>query len=98
MPEILNVVALLTVKPGQGEALREAAEPCIAASRAEPGCSRYDLTRDAEHPDRFVFIEVWSGADALDAHMETEHFKRFAAATQSILAGPPEIIRLSPFA
>ena len=48
-----------------------------AASLAEEGCAGYEVARGGEG-DRstFVLYETWRDQAALDAHYETEHFKR----------------------
>jgi autoinducer 2-degrading protein len=48
------------------------------ASRTEPGVIQFDVARSKEHPERFVLWEVYTDEASLQAHTQTEHFKRFA--------------------
>ncbi len=92
---IENIVALSTAKPGQIDALCAAAKPWIAASRVEPGCLRFDLNRDVEHPDRLVLIASWANREAHQAHGRTQHVQQFIAASAPFLV-TVEILRLTP--
>ncbi|WP_410488728.1 putative quinol monooxygenase [Aeromonas caviae] len=44
--------------------------------KKEPLCVSYDLHINQKDPGHFVFIEEWPDRAALDAHCNTEHFKR----------------------
>lgn len=44
-------------------------------TRAEKGCSRYDLAVPIDKDDQLFLFEYWDGADSQAAHRETEHFK-----------------------
>jgi quinol monooxygenase YgiN len=46
-------------------------------SRAEPGCLAYHPCRDAEDPRAFLIFEIYRDADALAAHGDSEHFRRY---------------------
>jgi quinol monooxygenase YgiN len=56
----------------------------------------YVLHRDAQDPSLFVFIEHWKSRQALDAHMETDHFRTLEAALQEKLAQPMIVHVLRP--
>lgn len=49
-----------------------------AASEAEDGCIAYRVTGDLLDPVRFHIMEIWRDEAALQAHFQTEHFRRFA--------------------
>jgi len=87
----VKVVAFVTVKPGMDQAFVAAAQPCIAASRAETGVLRYDLWREVEGERRFVFDELYVNDDAVQAHMESDHFKAFGLAARDLAAARPSI-------
>lgn len=89
----VKVVALVDVKPGQEDAFIAAAQKCVAASRQEPGVLHYDLWREAEGEQRFVFNELYADDAAVDAHMQSDHFKAFGMAARDLAAGRPTIIR-----
>jgi len=48
-----------------------------AESRAEPGCSRFDVNRSVEDPSTFVLYEEWTDQAALDTHYATPHFAKY---------------------
>lgn len=92
----IKIVAFVTIKPGQEEAFVDAARLCVAASRAEPGVRHYDLWREAEGAQRFVFNELYADQAAVDAHMQSEHFKALGLAARDLAAARPEVIVTHP--
>lgn len=92
----VKVVAFVTVKPGHEDAFVEAAQVCVAASRAEEGVLHYDLWREAAGEKRFVFNELYADDAAVQAHMGSEHFKAFGLAARDLAAARPEIIATHP--
>jgi quinol monooxygenase YgiN len=74
---VLNVH--LTAAPGQEQILEQQLVALLEPTRAESGCVSYELHRDPENPGKFMFHECFSGQAALDAHLETPHFKQFLA-------------------
>lgn len=89
----LRVVAHLTAKPDKIEETREALTGLIEPTRAEDGCIRYELLQNNTDPTDFTFIEEWSGDDALDLHLQTEHIKLVVSKADDLLAAPPDIRR-----
>jgi (4S)-4-hydroxy-5-phosphonooxypentane-2,3-dione isomerase len=57
-----------------------------AASVKEPGCHEFDITVSQKDANRVFVFEVYDNAAAERAHRETEHFKRYAAATKDTIA------------
>ena len=53
-----------------------------ASLEREPGCRRFDVLLGPADPCRFVLYEIYDDAAAFDRHIETRHFKSFAAATE----------------
>lgn len=51
-------------------------EELVEKTKKEIGCISYELYRDIKDPSHFIFIEEWRDVNALDAHVESEHFKR----------------------
>ncbi len=49
-----------------------------AASRQEPGCVSYIPHRVEDDPDTVLIYEQYRDQQALEAHRETEHFKKYA--------------------
>ncbi len=92
---MIHVVAIITAKPGQREAVLEAFRANIAAVRAEDGCIEYGPTTDADGfggfqakfgPDTFVVLEKWRDAQALKAHAAAPHMAAYAAKVKDMIA------------
>lgn len=92
---MIHVVAVITAKPGQREAILAAFRANIPAVHAEDGCLEYGPTVDAEGlggfqtkfgPDTFVVIEKWRDADALKAHAAAPHMAAYAAKVKDMIA------------
>jgi len=93
---MIHVVAILTAKPGQREAVLEAFRANIPAVRAEDGCIEYGPAIDAEGlgsfqtkfgPDTFVVMEKWRDAAALKAHAAAPHMAAYGAKVKDMIAG-----------
>ncbi|MGK7654483.1 putative quinol monooxygenase [Roseovarius sp. B08] len=57
----------------------------------EPGCLRYDLHRDRDDPARFVMLEAWADAEALEAHGNAAAFTGLAARFDELLMTSPDL-------
>ena len=51
----------------------------------EPGCDRFDVCLPAGEADRVFLYEVYRDEAAFAAHLKTEHFLQFAAATKAMI-------------
>ena len=69
------VTAKWTAKEGEEEKVLAAIEKLIEPSRAEPGNSFYQASRDPEDPRVFFFFEIYDDEAAYKQHGESEHFK-----------------------
>src|SRR4051812_43474786 len=49
----------------------------VHRSRAEPGCISHAVHRDAENPNRLVFLERWADRDAILAHFAVPESNAF---------------------
>ncbi len=65
-----------------------------AATRAEPGCLSYDWCRSADDPNLWILVETYRDAEAGEAHVQSEHFKRATQEMPKWLAAAPEIIHV----
>lgn len=92
----IKIVAFVGVKPGSEDAFIAAAKICVAASRAEPGVVYYDVWREQQGEQRFVFNELYADQAAVDAHMASDHFKAFGLAARALATARPEIISCDP--
>jgi quinol monooxygenase YgiN len=89
---MIHVVAIITAKPGQREAILAAFRANMPAVHAEKGCIEYGPAIDAEGspakfgPDSFVVIEKWESPEALKAHAASPHMAAYAAKTKESIA------------
>ncbi len=92
---MINVLAIITAKPGQREAALAAFRDNVPAVRAEPGCIEYAAATDAEGmggfqtkfgADTFVVIEKWRDTAALKAHAASPHMAAYGARTKELVA------------
>lgn len=81
MPK-LTIVAHITAKPDHVDLVRAELEKLIATTRAESGCLQYDLHQDNDNHAYFMFYENWESREQWLAHMENQHLKDYAAATE----------------
>lgn len=92
---MIHVIAVITAKPGQREAVLREFRANMPAVHAEEGCLEYGPAIDAEGigsfqtaygPDTFVVIEKWASAEALKAHAAAPHMAAYGARTREMIA------------
>jgi quinol monooxygenase YgiN len=92
---VLNVLAIVTAKPGQKSAILEQYRRIVRTVRMEHGCLEYGSAVDyrcfgpPQTPmgdDVIVIIEKWTTAEALRAHAASTHMTAYAAATKDLIA------------
>jgi quinol monooxygenase YgiN len=91
---MIQVIAIITAKPGQRETILQAARENLAAVRAEKGCIEYGPVVDAEFgsfqtplgPDTFMVVEKWEDADALKAHAVAPHMAAYGKKVKDLIA------------
>ena len=82
----VTIVAKVTAKTDQIEAVKAELLKMIAPTRQEQGCIEYRLHQDNDNPAVFVFYENWESADSVDQHINSPHFKAYLAAVGDLLA------------
>ena len=92
---MIHVIAIITAKAGQREAILREFRANIPNVRAEDGCIEYGPVIDAEGmgsfqtrfgSDTFVVIEQWRDAQALKAHAAAPHMAADAAKVKDLIA------------
>lgn len=92
---MIHVLAIITAKPGQREAILREFRANMPAVRAEKGCIEYGAAIDADPAlpvqtkygaDTFVVIEKWESMDALKAHGAAPHMQAYGARTRELIA------------
>jgi quinol monooxygenase YgiN len=87
---MMHVMAIIRAQPAHLPAVKDAMLALAAASRSEPGCSRYEVyQRDGEAV--LVTQETWADAAAEQAHLAGPHVARAFASVGGLLAAAPEI-------
>ena len=84
LSKTVKTVAIFTCRAGAADAVRDLLVQMAAASRGEPGNVRWDLWRDQGDPVRFVVDELYRDATGAAAHRKTPHYKKYAAAVDSL--------------
>jgi quinol monooxygenase YgiN len=87
------VVATLTPKPDEVDAVRAAILEAVPKVHAEPGCELYAVH---ESEDGFVMVERWESPDALRVHGRAEALTTLGQRLAGRLTGAPELLRLTP--
>ncbi|MFW5846376.1 MAG: antibiotic biosynthesis monooxygenase [Planctomycetota bacterium] len=81
------------VKPGCQEAFVAATRANRAASRNEPGNIRFDCIQQEDDEQRFVLVEVYEDAETAAAHKETQHYRTWREAVESMMVESRQGIR-----
>jgi quinol monooxygenase YgiN len=84
------VIARAAAKPGNEENLRKVLNGMLSPTRAEDGCSFYRLF-EAREPGLFYFYELWRDEAALNAHVDSVHFKEMQIRLKDLLFEPLEV-------
>jgi quinol monooxygenase YgiN len=90
----VSVVVVATITPSEGNygEVRQILLDAIPQVHEEAGCELYSLHEDGE---RFVMIERWASAEALDAHSNGEVLRDAGRALAGKLAGKLDVRSLS---
>jgi quinol monooxygenase YgiN len=87
------VVATITPKADQVDAVRDALLAAVPKVHAEPGCELYAVHEGDGH---FVMVERWESPEALKVHGEAEALTTLGGQLANKLAAAPEVRRLAP--
>jgi len=88
---MIMVIGSLTVAPEALAAVMAASLEHVHRSRREPGCISHAVHRDAENPNRLVFVEEWADMAALQVHFAVPASNSFAALMSKHAIEGPEI-------
>lgn len=69
---------------GQYDDALEAAIALTAETQMnDEGCVAYDVFESATRGEIFMICETWESAEALKAHTESDHFKKYVAVLEA---------------
>lgn len=91
MSSQLTLIAKLTAKPEQAEALGERLKSLIAPTRKEAGSIDYLVHRDNDDPCVWIIYENWRSRADLDAHFEEPYTKAVLEQFPALLAQDMEL-------
>ena len=89
------VIAKLTSKPGERDALTEVLRKLVAGTESEPGTLTYILHHDAKDGDVLWFYESYESQEAFEAHGKSETMATVGPELAPFLGGRPELTFLS---
>ena len=78
----LTIVASITANADKIDLVKAELGKLIDITRAEAGCSQYDLHQDNENPAHFLFYENWESRELWQTHMSAQHLRDYLAATE----------------
>jgi len=87
----LRVVARLEAKADKVEELKALLSALIEPTHKDDGCIVYELLQNTGKPTDFTFVEEWTSAAALDAHLKTDHVTHALSRALELLDGEPDI-------
>jgi ATP-dependent Clp protease ATP-binding subunit ClpC len=81
------VLVQVTIRPEMSEEFEAALLHNARESvRRDPGCLRFDVSQDKEHPSRWVLYEVYENPQAHAVHRQSPHFLAYdAVATRAVV-------------
>ena len=90
---MISLTVLLEIDAERVELFLDAMGENAAASRAEPGCRRFEIHRRLDRPASFVLWEVYDDLDALARHHASPHFARWKERSADGLVRSKESMR-----
>lgn len=76
---MVNVIVILEIDPQKIDEFLEVILENAAASRLEPGCIRFEVSRDNEQSNLFALSESYVDQAAFDQHYTTPHVAKWRA-------------------
>ncbi len=71
---MLLLIAEDYIKPDSIPIVIPLYEELVEETKKEIGCISYELTHDLNDEGHFLFLERWVNEDALERHINSEHF------------------------
>ena len=73
----IQLIARHTIQAGQETTVYAALDQLITAARAEPGNLAFEAFHSFDDERSYVLLERYASAEALAAHRDTPHFRRY---------------------
>jgi len=84
--EAVTLIVILRAREGQETLLEAELRALTGPTRKEEGCLRFDLHRSVDTPGALLLHEVWTSREAHTEHTHTQHFLRWNARKDALLA------------
>ena len=78
---MISLIVILEIDPARLDEFADCVRQQGEASRREPGCRRWEASRKLDQANVFTLAELYDDAAALQAHLESPHFKRWVERT-----------------
>jgi quinol monooxygenase YgiN len=85
---LITQLVYLAVSPENLDALVREAVENARQSRMEAGVLRFEVLQQVDNPTQLVLYEVYDSTEALEAHRQTSHFKRWQEKALPLLSKP----------
>jgi (4S)-4-hydroxy-5-phosphonooxypentane-2,3-dione isomerase len=85
---MIAAIVHIHVKDGFTDQFIEASIDNHLHSVQEDGNLRFDILQHKDNPSKFTFYEVYRSEEDVQKHRETDHYKRWRAAADPIMATP----------
>lgn len=82
----VTLIVILRARPGHEPFLEAELKALVTPTRKEDGCLQYDLHRAEDGSGGFLLHEVWESRAHHTAHTKTDHFLRWNARKDALLA------------
>jgi quinol monooxygenase YgiN len=89
--EITVLTAVFDARSGSEEVLLGALSRYVVLTRQQPSCRNVDLVASVTRGGRFLVIEKWDSAAAVQAHLDSPLMTDMAQTAVTALASKPEI-------
>ncbi len=93
MSKPVHVVVKVVARADAVAGIRAIVLTLAEKSRAEAGCTSYEVIQDMTAPETFLLVEEWESLAALEAHNKTPHFHEAVGKSAPFLAKPLEVGR-----
>jgi (4S)-4-hydroxy-5-phosphonooxypentane-2,3-dione isomerase len=76
---MVSINVILEIHPERVSDFLDCMLANAAASRLEPGCLRFEVSRQLDQSNVFALSELYRDAEAVELHYATEHVARWRA-------------------
>lgn len=93
MSKPVHVVVKVVARADAVSDVRSIVLTLAEKSRAERGCTSYEVIQNIDEPETFLLVEEWENLAALEAHNKTPHFHEAVGKSVPFLAKPLDVGR-----